>query len=388
MRSHGGVVEQVLAWENLRLALARALRGCRQRGQARRFMADVEGELQCMRSELEAGTLRVGRFHHFTVYDPKRRDIAAPHFRERVLHHAIMNVCAPLLDRRLISDCYACREGRGQRGAVEQACAAARVMPFFLKMDVRRYFDSIDQVLLLEQLGAVFRERLVVSWFEQILGSYRTEPGKGLPIGSLISQHLANSYLASLDRYVKQVLGRRWYVRYMDDFVIWGRAASELVEVRDGVAGLLGESLHLELKPVPYINRTRLGMDFLGMQVYPGACRLSAGSRRRFRRRMRRCLNDAGRGASGDTALQVRAVALVAFTRGARAWQFRHRVLAANDFGEPSGARTGFSAAGAGTPTPGGAAPPTGTGGTRTTGTTTPVFVSPQLSTTDGVEPD
>jgi len=383
MRSFGGLAAQIASWDNLRLATARALRGCRDRGQARAFVAHLEEELSALQLHLASDVLDVGRFHRFTVYDPKRREICAPHFRERVLHHAIMNVCSPILDRRLITDCYACRLGKGHRGAIERASQFARKHAWFLKLDVRRYFDSIDHGILLAQLERLFRERTVRGWFAQILATYAAAPGKGLPIGSLISQHLANSYLAPLDRLVKQGLRIAGYVRYMDDAVLWSDSKDRLFDSLPRIEDLLGRELLLELKGVPFLNRTILRMDFLGMRVFPGHCRLSAGSRRRFRRRVGACLEADRAGEVTELETQQRLRALVAITSLARAWQFRRRVMLTCDFGDRSEARTVFSAAGAGTPTPGGAALPTGTGGRRTTATGTPASASSQLRVTE-----
>ena len=87
-------------------------------------------------------------YHYFTIHDPKERTICAAQFRERVLHHALMNVCEPVLERAAVFDSYACRRGKGQLAAVRRAESYARRYGWFLKLDVRKYFDSVDHTVL------------------------------------------------------------------------------------------------------------------------------------------------------------------------------------------------------------------------------------------------
>ena len=121
-----------MEWENLRLALWKALKGKRDRYDAQAFVADIEPRLTRMGEQLRDGTIRLGRYHQFRIRDPKERVITAPCFEERVVHHAIMNVCEPEFDRRLIDDTFACRVGKGRLAALARAQAFARRAPFYL----------------------------------------------------------------------------------------------------------------------------------------------------------------------------------------------------------------------------------------------------------------
>jgi Reverse transcriptase (RNA-dependent DNA polymerase) len=143
-----------------------------------------------------------------------------------------MNVCEPVLERAAAFDNYACPKGKGR----ERAQGYARTHRWFVKMDIRKYFDSIHQATLRELLGRKFKEPALLGVFDRILAGYHTAPGRGLPIGNLTSQHFANFYLSPLDRLLNKELRRAAYVRYMDDFVVWGQSGSGL---RAG-AGLFG----------------------------------------------------------------------------------------------------------------------------------------------------
>jgi len=327
MQRVGGLLPKILTWENFLRAAHRAGRGKRERPATRAFFAELEQNLTNLIRRVRNRDLQVGQYARFIVRDPKRRVIYAPSFPERVLHHALMDHCEAVFERASIHDSYACRAGKGQQAAVERAIRFAARYPFFLKMDIRRFFDSIDQDILVGQLARLFRERRLLEIFGQIIGSYSTARGKGLPIGALTSQHFANSYLSPLDRFLKESLRARTYVRYMDDFVIWGASSAELKSCQHEVESFVSDHLHLDLRPTPFINRTSLGMDFLGYRVFPGYIRLTRQSKQRFSRKLRRYVEDYRRGRRTERELQQRLAALVAFPRFARSWQFRRRVL-------------------------------------------------------------
>jgi RNA-directed DNA polymerase len=197
------------------------------------------------------------------------RLITAPCFRDRVFHHALTLICEPVFERFLIADTFACRWGKGRVASVERARSFARRHPWFLKLDIRKYFDSIDHAILCGRLGRQFKDRRLLDLFGRIIASYEVGPGHGVPIGSLTSQHLANFYLGWVDRFVKEKHRAVGYVRYMDDFVVWGENRAWLSDVRDRVGEFLERELSLCLKPEPYINQSRFGMDFLGCRVKP-----------------------------------------------------------------------------------------------------------------------
>jgi hypothetical protein len=329
MRRANHLFEPIIDRENLRMAVHEALIGKRSKSDARAFVAQLDHNLDWLRSALIQNEFPLGVFNQFTIFDPKERLITAPCFRERVLHHAIMNLCEPVFERRLIADTFACRKEKGRIVALHRALEFSRRFPYFLKLDVKKYFDSISHSILLERLTRLFKDRRLLYLFSQIIGAYETTPGRGLPIGSLTSQHFANFYLADLDRYVKEGLRVRGYVRYMDDFVLWGDSSAELSAHLAAIEALLTTKLELCLKPSPYINKTAHGLDFLGCRVFPSHIVLNRRSRVRFRRKLRQLENAFLAGELDELSLQHRATALVAFTRtaGVRSWKFRRSVI-------------------------------------------------------------
>ena len=370
MKRIGCIFDKVVEYDNLRLAFFRASRGKRCRDDQIRFGMNLDRELDILRRGLVDCDYPIGEFKRFTIYDPKEREICAATFAERVLQHSLMNVCEQYFDSWLIFDTYACRKGKGQVAAVKRARQFAGRYAWFMKCDFRKYFDSIPHANLKLLLGRKFKDPMILRWFERIIDSYEKLQGRGLPIGSLLSQHFANFYLDSLDRFQNRDGGgsRFGYVRYMDDFVFWGDSKSELVALRGALTDFSRNCLGLELKQEPFINRTALGMDFLGMRVFPASVRLSRRSRIRYRRKIKAYDSLYRRGCWNDGEYQAHLAALTAFTEQADSKAWRRSILA---IGEEHRAITVSCAGAAGTTTPGTAAPRTATGTGPATGTTT-----------------
>lgn len=366
MKRVGNLFGRVLERDNLLLAFSKASRGKRDRADCRAFAENLEEEIGRLRRGLENGDYPVGEYHRFTIADPKVREICAASFGERVLHHALMNVCGPWFDRWMVSDSYACRPGKGVHAALERAVAFARRHEWALKGDFRKYFDSVPHAPLMALLERKFKDRDVLWWFGRIVGAYETEPGRGLPIGNLTSQWLANLYLDRLDRQWPGVPR----VRYMDDVVWWGDGRERLLALRDEAGAFSKEELGLEFKAPPILLRTGRGMTFLGMRVFPGGIRLARPAKTRWRRRVRAMEAEATAGILPEAALQARVSAMVAWIHLARAGSpcSRHNPLAHR---EERPASIASCAAAPGTTTPGTAAPRTAIGTRPATATTT-----------------
>jgi hypothetical protein len=126
-----------------------------------------------LRKELDNRTFDTGKFNVFKVFDPKERTIHAARFPERVFHHAPMNLCEPVLERQAVFHSYACRKGKGRLAAIEAAEKAARGGAWYLKLDIRKYFESIPQERLIGRLHRLFKDPEILYWLEQILRGHR-----------------------------------------------------------------------------------------------------------------------------------------------------------------------------------------------------------------------
>lgn len=323
MKRTGHLIEQVADMDNLLLAFYKAQRGKACKMEVARYREHLQDNLLQMQERLLSGNVQVGRYHTFKIFDPKERQICAASFDERVLHHALINVCHKYFDRHLIYDTYATRIGKGTYAALDKA---HRVMPrykYVAKLDVRKYFYSIDHDVLKRQLGRLFKDSLLLSAFYGIIDTYYCEQeGKGLPIGNLTSQYLANHYLSDYDHYVKERLRVPVYIRYMDDMLLFGNDRTALNEQVASVRDYLSEYLQLTIKP-PQVVATGQGVSFLGYRLQGHRIGLNSRSRNRFARKMSlygHLLND---GVWGQEDYRCYVAPLLAFVEHAYSKKYR-----------------------------------------------------------------
>lgn len=314
--------------DNLRLAWLKAIKGKRDKDVVLKFRENLEANLERLATFLFSGEKVWGPYYSFTIFDPKERIIKVAPLEDRIAHHAIMIICEPIFDSFQIHDSYACRKGKGQHLALFRAVEFSQKNEWYLKCDVRKYFDSVSHSVLLELLEQRFKDKILLETFTNLVESYHFQPGRGIPIGNLTSQFFANHYLGELDKYVKRALGVKAYIRYMDDFVVWGRH-DELRNVHKLIEEFCCEKLSLELKPVQ-LNRTSMGVPFLGMRVYPCSIRLSHRARYRFRKKVQKNVSELGLGVLSVSEFGAKMNSLIAFIRFAKSLSFRLRVFRDN----------------------------------------------------------
>lgn len=260
----------VADWRNLAAAFWQASRGKAARADVGAFRADLEGELATLRPGILDGSVRLGEMRTFRIRDPKPRVIHAPAFRERVLHHALMAHVGPVLDRALVDDTYACRQGKGALAAVRRCQEHARRFSWYAKIDIRSYFASIDHTVCASMLHRKFKDRPLLGLLTRIIDAHHDRAGKGVPIGALTSQHFANYYLSGLDRLLLEHCRVGGMVRYMDDVVWWGTSREAVREIGRQASTFVGERLLLEVKQPVQIGRSAGGLLLLRLSLAAG----------------------------------------------------------------------------------------------------------------------
>lgn len=273
---------QILLFENFQEAFLRAARGKNAEKKVILFRQNLDKNLLKIIEELRNDEFQFGKYHFFTVFDPKKRVICAASFPERVVFHALMRICHPYFERYQVFDSYASRIGKGTYAALERAKFFARKYQFFAKLDIRKYFDSINHEILYKMLRKIFQDGFVLKCFRSIMDSYNASTGKGLPIGNLTSQYFANHYLSFADRFLLENQKAHAIIRYMDDTLVFSNDKEQLISVVKKYEDFVNEILDLQMHP-PVINRTCYGAPFLGYVVYGGKLRLNQRSRRRYR---------------------------------------------------------------------------------------------------------
>lgn len=285
MKRYGHLLEAVTEPENLRMAFWKARKGKSHASEVEEYRKELDINLIKLRKQLMIGAVEVGDYRYFKVFEPKERQICASAFREQVLHHALMNVCHEHFERVQIFDSYACRKGKGTYAAIERAKVYTRQHDWFLKLDVRKFFETVHHQVLKRQLGRMFRDQALLGIFGKIIDSYDAHPERGLPIGNLTSQYFANHYLSELDHFIKEQLKIKAYVRYMDDMVLWHDDKEVLKLALSDIRAYISNELEGELKP-EVLNRSAHGLPFLGYRIFPHNVRLTQQSKQRFIRKI------------------------------------------------------------------------------------------------------
>jgi retron-type reverse transcriptase len=299
---------QVIAFENLWLAYQKARRGKRYGEPAACFDLNAEENILLLQRELTEQAYRPGAYHHFYIHEPKKRKISAAPFRDRVVHHALVNVLEPIYEARFSAASFACRKGKGTHAAMERAHWGIRNCDWYLKGDLVKFFPSVDHAvlkgvlfrkiadegvrwligLILDSGAGVLAEECPPMWFggDPLLAP--TERAKGLPIGNLTSQFFANVLLNELDQFVHAKIQPREYVRYADDFLLFDADRDKL---RAALPRLAAHLARLRLRAHPNktgIRPCRHGTKFVGFRLLPHTRRIDRDSLSRFRKRMRR----------------------------------------------------------------------------------------------------
>ena len=302
MKRATSLFNQIVSYENVRLAWLKARKGKRSKPVVRNFYKNVNLNLEKVQKNLKSNPPVLSSYTQFTIFDPKERVISVVPFVDRVMHHAIMNVLEPVFERQFIFHAYACRKGKGSHKAVNYAFKKARNYKYFLKLDVRKYFDNIDHTVLKKLLSKIIKDVECLNLLFSLIDSYgmvvstgsttassdsTTASGKGLPIGNLTSQFFANYYLSLLDHYVLEQLKPCGYVRYMDDFLLFDDSKEKLKIFLTQIENFCKNELILELKP-PVLGNCKNGASFLGYLIKSDSVKLTQKSRRRKLAKLKR----------------------------------------------------------------------------------------------------
>ena len=277
-----------VGFQALRQAALRAARGHRADPGAATFLADLERRCLDLERRLAAGAWEPAPGRSFRIVDPKPRTITEVPFVDRVVHHALVAAAFPRWEELAVGSSFACRPGKGVHRAVARARALARRHAWFLKLDVRHFFETVDHAVAYELLGRTVAEERVRVLLQDVVRAGATSPGRGIPIGSLVSQHLANLVLGQVDRYALRTLRVGGWVRYMDDMLAFGTDRGSIERWERSLDAFVRDRLRQEIK-AEATRRAPVhpGIPFLGFRIWPRTVRLDSARRRRLLARLR-----------------------------------------------------------------------------------------------------
>lgn len=244
-------------------------RGKKNKPDVQEFQLRLMDNIFNLHYDLVHHTYKHGGYQQFKINDPKPRIIHKASVRDRLLHHAIYRILYPFFDTTFISDSFSCRDDKGMHKAINRFKEFARVVSknntktcWILKCDIRKFFASVDQNILMKILEKRIEDESIVNLLKEIIFSFKPN---GLPLGNLTSQLFANVYLNELDQFVKHKLKVKHYIRYADDFVIFSESKEYLGDIIPLIGNFLQNELKLAFHPGKvFIKTLSSGIDFLG----------------------------------------------------------------------------------------------------------------------------
>lgn len=286
MKTYKKLYQNLCSFENLKEAYEKAKRHKNNNLRVIEFAKHWQLNLLQLKKELENKTYKPLPLKNFVLHDPTTRVISVSDFRDRVVHHAIINILQTIFEPRFIHDSYASRKGKGTLPAVKRFESFLRkasrngkptpenrnanaVKCYALKADIYHYFETVDHEILLKIIGKYVKDDNVLWLIRRVLENHNSGiAGKGMPLGNWTSQFFANVYLNELDQFVKHNLKTKFYIRYVDDFVIL-HTSKAILQKHETLIHAFLKTLKLELHPgkCKIIPLAR-GISLLGYRVF------------------------------------------------------------------------------------------------------------------------
>ena len=240
-----------------------------------------------LHDELANKTYKTSKYYIFQIYEPKKRDIYRLPYKDRIVHHAVLNLLERVFVAMFTTDTYSCIKGKGVHAAgraVKRALKDVDGTKYCLKLDIRKFYPSVDHEILKQLIRRKFKDQDLLQLLDGIIDS-----ADGLPIGNYLSQYLANFYLTGFDHWLKEVKKVKYYFRYADDMVILADNKIYLHDLMADIRQYLAERLKLMVKGnyqvFPVAER---GIDFVGYVFFHTLTRVRKTIKQRYARMMKK----------------------------------------------------------------------------------------------------
>ncbi len=285
MKTYKNLYKKLCNYKNLLSAFKKARKGKSKRDYVINFESELQKNLKCLQEDLINKTYFPSNLKKFIIRDPKTRTIHASIFRDRIVHHAIVNILNPIYEKIFIYDSFASRKNKGTHNAINRFESFIKkvssngrliknsfnnnsIQGYVLKADFRHYFDSVNHKVLISILRKKIDDENLISLIKIVLENFESSKGIGMPLGNYTSQFFANVYLNELDYYVKHTLKAKYYIRYVDDFVILHKNKKRLKYFLEHINNFL-PCLKIKLHPEKTeIHTLKNGITFLGYRIF------------------------------------------------------------------------------------------------------------------------
>lgn len=293
MKRTGNIYERICSVENLLMADEIARKGKLNQPSVQAHDRNREANIQALHEDLTNKRFKTSPYTVFTIHEPKERVIyRLPYYPDRIVHHAIMNVLEPVFVSIFTADTYSCIKGRGIHAAytaVKKALKNKQATTYCLKLDIKKFYPSIDHEILKKLLRKKFKDADLLSILDETIDS-----ADGLPIGNYLSQYLANFYLSYFDHWIKERLKVKHYFRYADDIVMLADNKPYLHRLLAEIKWYLQQELKLTVKDnYQVFPVSARGIDFVGYRFFHTHTLVRKGIKKNGARMMKRKPNDA-----------------------------------------------------------------------------------------------
>lgn len=268
MKRYNNLFDKIVSLDNLYEADKRARRQKSHRPEVMLFDKNKDNLLLDLQRKLINGEYETSEYYVFKIYEPKEREIfKLPYYPDRIVHHAIMNIMEPIWVSAFVKGTYSCIRKRGIHKALKDVKFALKDeinTQYCLKLDIRKFYPSIDHDILKTIIRKKIKDKRLLSLLDEII-----ESAQGVPISNYLSQFFANLYLTYLDHWIKEQKKVRYYFRYADDIVILGRDKQELRDLFYNIQDYLNNKLKLNFKDNWQIFKVdSRGIDFVGYRIF------------------------------------------------------------------------------------------------------------------------
>lgn len=255
------------------------------------FILHLYKNISDIHKEINSGIYTHQKYTHFVLNDTKKRDIHKATVKDRFIHYVLFKNLYQYFEKVFIYDSYSCRINKGTQKAVSRFLEFGRKCSknntktiYVLKLDIRKCFASIDQIILKEILKKYIGENDLLNILSRIIESFNYGiSDKGIPLGNVTSQLFINVYLHELDTFIKENLKAGYYVSFADDFLILDPDAKVLEVYKYEIQNFLSQNLKLEIKKENrYIRTLGSGVTFLGYKVFPNHTTVKTKNKKRF----------------------------------------------------------------------------------------------------------
>jgi len=326
------------------LAFRKARKGKSKKSYVIKFESNLKENLKTLQKDLINKTYSLSNLKKFVIRDPKTRTIHASTFEDRIIHHAIINIINPIYEKIFIYDSFASRKTKGTHKAVKRfeffmkkvsqngslikkSMSNNAIRGYVLKADFKHYFNTINQEILIKILKKKINDENLIWLIKKVLTNFKNNNKIGMPLGNYTSQFFANVYLNELDYYIKHILKAKYYIRYVDDFVIFHRSKKRLKYFLKHIKYFL-PCLKIKLhEDKTGIYALRNGITFLGYRIFYHYKLLKKRNIKYFRKRLKNNIYLYKNNEISDNQLRSRINGWIGYAKFGNTYNFRKKLL-------------------------------------------------------------